>query len=149
MEPDGVQLSVKSDPPGAEVLLGDRLLGTTPLSATLPADVKGPLRLRKRDFVTVERPLQPRDGVASVVARLSPAARGELTLGAVPWAHVTIDGEKRPDTPLARLSLAAGAHAVRLSCPPTNRELRFTVQIEPGKELRHVADLRGDPHLIE
>jgi serine/threonine-protein kinase len=144
-----VQLAVKSEPAGAEVLLGDRLLGTTPLTVEVAGDARGPVRLRKRDYVSVERPLSAKDGVAAIVARLQPLPRGELTLGAVPWAHVTIDGEKKPDTPLAKLSIAAGSHAVHLSCPPTGRELRFTIQIEPGKELRRVADLRGEPHLIE
>jgi hypothetical protein len=144
-----VQLSVRSDPPGAEVLLGEHLLGTTPLTIEVDGDARGPLRLRKRDYAPVERALVPKDGVASIQARLLPLPRGALTLGAVPWAHVTIDGEKKPDTPLAKLSIAAGSHAVRLSCPPTGRELRFTIQIEPGRELRKVADLRGDPHLIE
>jgi hypothetical protein len=62
---------------------------------------------------------------------------------------VIIDGEKRPDTPLAKVPLSAGAHQVRLSCPPTGRELKFTVQIEAGKETRKVADLRGAPKLVE
>ena len=47
------------------------------------------------------------------------------------------------------MALAAGAHQVRLACPPTGKELRFTVQIEPGKETRKVADLRGEPKLVD
>jgi hypothetical protein len=78
-----------------------------------------------------------------------PARRGELTLGALPWAHVTIDGEKRADTPLVRLSLPAGPHAVRLVCPPTGRELKFTVTVEANREVRRVADLRGEPRLVD
>lgn len=39
-EPDTVKLSVESRPEGAEVRLGARVLGTTPLESELPRDVK-------------------------------------------------------------------------------------------------------------
>jgi eukaryotic-like serine/threonine-protein kinase len=149
LEAARVALSVKSDPPGAEVLLGDRALGTTPLSLTLPIALPARVKLRKHDFAVAERAVEPHDGAFAVDVKLAPLPRGELTLGALPWAHVTVDGEKRADTPLAKLSLAAGAHLVKLSCPPTGKELKFSVTIEPGKELRKVADLRAEPHLVE
>ena len=78
-----------------------------------------------------------------------PRARGQLTLNALPWAHVTIDGEPQPDTPIQHLSLTAGPHTVRLQCPPTGRELKFTVVIAADAELRKLADLRAEPHLVE
>jgi hypothetical protein len=149
LEPSPVHLVVRSDPPGAEVVIADRVVGTTPFDARLPLEPGARLKLRKRDFVTVERPLTVAGGAAELDARMQPIARGELTLGALPWAHVTIDGEKRPDTPLSKVPLGAGPHQVRLSCPPTGRELKFTVQIEAGKETRKVADLRADPRLVE
>ncbi len=150
LPPARVQLIVRSDPPGADVTLGDRPLGPTPLDVTLAIDPHARLKLRKRDYVPVDRAIGPvTNGVAAIDAHLTPLPRGELTLGALPWAHVTIDGDKRPDTPLAKVPLAAGAHQVRLTCPPTGRELKFTVQIEAGKETRKVADLRGAPRLVE
>jgi eukaryotic-like serine/threonine-protein kinase len=149
LPPKPAHLIVRSDPSGAEVVLGDRTLGTTPLDLPVALETGARLKIRKRDFVAVERVVTIADGAATVEARLSPLPRGELTLGALPWAHVTIDGEKRPDTPLSKIALAAGAHQVRLACPPTGKELRFTVQIEPGKETRKVADLRGEPKLID
>ena len=138
-----------SDPTGADVLLGDRLLGTTPLELAVAVETGARVKLRKRDFQPVERTITVADGAATVDARLQPLPKGELTLGALPWAHVTIDGEKRPDTPLSKVALPAGAHQVRLVCPPTGKELRFTVQIEPGHETRKVADLRGEPKLVD
>jgi hypothetical protein len=149
LAPAPIKLVVKSDPPGADVLLGDRDLCPTPLATSLALDLPARVKLRKRDFATVERAVEPRAGVASIEARLQPLPRGELTLGALPWAHVSIDGEKRPDTPLSKISIAAGPHQVRLVCPPTGKELKFSVTIEPGKELRRVADLRSEPHLVE
>ena len=114
-----------------------------------PLEPGARLKLRKRDYAPVERAVTVAGGAATVEARLQPLPRGELTLGALPWAHVTIDGDKRPDTPLSKVALAAGPHQVRLVCPPTGKELRFTVQIEPGRETRRVADLRGEPKLVD
>jgi len=149
LSPAKVRLIARTDPAGAEVLLGDRVLGTTPLDLPVALEPGARLKLRKRDYLPVERTVAIADGAATVEARLQPVPRGELTLGALPWAHVTIDGDKRPDTPLSKIALAAGPHQVHLVCPPTGKELRFTVQIEPGKETRKVADLRGDPKLVD
>ena len=72
-----------------------------------------------------------------------------LDLNALPWAHVTIDGEKRADTPLIKLALTTGPHQVKVVCPPTGRELRFTVVVEADKEVKRLADLRGEPKLVD
>jgi tRNA A-37 threonylcarbamoyl transferase component Bud32 len=149
LPPKAARLIVRSDPPGAEVLLGDRTLGTTPVDLAVALESGARLKIRKRDYAPLERAVTVADGAATVEVRLAPLPRGELTLGALPWAHVTIDGEKRADTPLSKVALAAGPHQVRLACPPTGKELRFTVQIEPGKETRKVADLRGEPKLVD
>jgi hypothetical protein len=78
-----------------------------------------------------------------------PRGRGQLTLNALPWAHVTIDGEKVADTPLQRLPLAAGPHTIKLQSPPTGREFKLTVTVEPDEEVRRVVDMRGEPHLTD
>ena len=147
-------LIVRTTPPGVEVRAGDKLLGTTPLERDLPLDGAIALHLRKRGLQPLDRTLEiaafagtPR--TATVNERLTPLAQGALTLNALPWAHVTIDGEKRPDTPLKRLSLPAGPHQVRLQCPPTGRELKFTVVVEADGEVKRLADLRGEPKLVE
>jgi len=149
------RLEVRSEPTGAEIRLGDRVVGTTPATIDLPLDAPQRLRLERRDHVPQERSVRPEELTggpprqATVSLRLEPLPRGQLTLGARPWAHVTIDGEHRPDTPLVRLPLSAGLHSIKLACPATGKELRFIVQIEPGKELRRVADLVGEPRLID
>jgi hypothetical protein len=81
--------------------------------------------------------------------RAAPVGRGQLTLNALPWAHVTIDGDKAPDTPLVKLALPAGPHVVKLVSPPTGREFKLTVTIEPDQEIRRVVDLRGEPSVSE
>jgi hypothetical protein len=140
-------------PPGAEVRSGDKLLGQTPLSVEVPL-ARAELHLRRSGYQPIDRALEPAaftgsPPTASVKAQLSPLQRGTLTLNARPWAHVTIDGEKRPDTPIQKLALPAGPHKVRLVCPPTGHELKFTVVVEADREVTRIADLTGEPKLID
>jgi serine/threonine protein kinase len=155
LDPEVGRLAVRSDPAGADVLVGDHVVGQTPLELEVPLDTPPALRIRRRDYQPVERSLpltafagSPR--AATLTETLKPLPRGELTLGAKPWAQVTIDGEKRPDTPLVRQALAAGPHTIRLYCPPNGRELKFQVVVVAGEVVRKVADLTADPpHLVE
>jgi hypothetical protein len=144
-------LTIKTDPPGAEARLGDQLLGLTPVEAEVPLHGPSALKLRRRGFAPVERALAfgGSPPAANVVEKLAPLPRGQLTLNALPWAHVTIDGEKVADTPLVKWPLTAGPHAVRVVSPPTGRELRLTVVVEADREVRRVIDLRGEPRLTE
>ena len=154
LEVEKARVELRSEPSGAEVKLGDRTLGVTPIAVDLSANGTHRLRFERRDFTPAERTLKPEDMTgdpphASVSLHLEPLPRGQLTLGARPWAHVTVDGERKPDTPIVKLALAVGAHTVKLACPATGKELRFSVQVEAGKEVRRVVDLVGEPRLID
>jgi serine/threonine protein kinase len=148
------RLSLTTTPPGAEARLGDRLLGQTPLEADVPLDGPQALHLRKRGHQPLDISLPPAlftgtPPSAALSEKLIPLGKGELTLNALPWAHVTIDGEKRPDTPLLKYPLPAGPHQVRVACPATGRELKFTVVVEADKEVKRLADLRAEPKLLD
>jgi hypothetical protein len=141
------KLSVKSEPP-AEVRLGDKLMGTTPLDVEIPLDGPMALSLKKRGYATVEKTLTPGPEM-SVSEKLSPLPKGRLTLNALPWAHVTIDGEKAPDTPILKMPITAGPHIIKLQCPPTGREYKLPVLVNPDEDVRRVVDLRGEPKVSE
>jgi hypothetical protein len=141
------KLSVKSDPP-AEVRVGDKLLGTSPLEAEVPLEGAINVSLRRRGYTTVERTLQP-GAELTVTEKLQPLPRGRLTLNALPWAHVFIDGEKAPDTPISKMSITAGPHTIKLQCPPTGREYKLNVVVDPDEDVRRVVDLRGEPRVSE
>ena len=153
--PEHGHVELRSEPPGAEVRDGDRSLGVTPTAVELPLDSTHHLRFERKDYLAAERALRPEEltggppRTITIVQKLEALPRGQLTLGARPWAHVTVDGERRKDTPLVRLPLAVGPHTVKLACPATGKELRFVVQVEAGKEAKRVADLVGEPHLID
>jgi serine/threonine-protein kinase len=147
------RLRVTTTPPGAEVRLGDKSLGNSPVDAEIPI-AAGKLIIRKRGFDPIERNIElasfsGNPPVAQLVEKLSPVGRGELTVNALPWAHVFIDGKQVGDTPLSKVGLSAGSHQIRLQSPSTGREMRFSVAIETGTELRRVADLRGEPKFID
>ncbi|HZS40756.1 MAG TPA: serine/threonine-protein kinase [Polyangia bacterium] len=146
-------LSVRTVPAGAEVRWGERVLGASPLEVDVPVAAAA-LKLRARGFAPFERAV---DAAAftgtpptfSVSEKLRALGKGTLTLGAIPWAHVTVDGEKKRDTPIVGLSLPAGAHQVWLQCPATGREIKLTVNIDPDAEVKRVVDLNGEPKIIE
>ena len=146
------RLVLRTTPPGAEAHLGDRSLGVTPVDIDVPI-ATGTITFRRRGYDPIDHAVDPSAYVgnpptATITERLNPVARGALTLNALPWAHVSIDGEKRADTPL-RLQLPAGVHQIRLVSPPTGRELRFSVVVDAGGEVRRVVDLRGEPHFVD
>ena len=71
------------------------------------------------------------------------AAPGFLLVVVSPWADVTIDGQPVGQTPLARISLAPGAHTVRLVHPEFQPYPR-TVVVKSGETTRLAVDLRQD-----
>jgi eukaryotic-like serine/threonine-protein kinase len=73
----------------------------------------------------------------------TPEADGALLVVARPWADVSVDGVPRGQTPLARISLPPGPHAVLLTHPdyqPYPRRLT----IRPGETTRLTVDLATD-----
>jgi serine/threonine protein kinase len=67
-------------------------------------------------------------------------ADGALLLVVRPWADVSVDGVPRGETPLARIALRPGPHAVLLT-HPDYRPYPRRVTIRPGETLRLAVDL--------
>lgn len=93
----------------------------------------------RRDAGRVDAGLPPADA-APAVPDAAPATtapkpqRGFLTINALPWAHVEVDGRRLKDrTPVLRHPLPAGAHTVRLIGPDGSSWSR-RVTIKPGRE---------------
>jgi len=76
------------------------------------------------------------------------ALAAKVTINAVPWAEVRIDGRSIGTTPRRNLSLAAGAHTLELSCPPLGRSARVQLRAVSGGTHRVLADLSADPPQI-
>ncbi len=73
----------------------------------------------------------------------TPEADGALLVVARPWADVSVDGVPRGQTPLARIPLPPGPHAVLLTHPDYQPYPR-RVTIRPGETFRLTIDLATD-----
>jgi serine/threonine-protein kinase len=73
----------------------------------------------------------------------TPVAEGALLVVARPWADVSVDGVPRGQTPLGRIPLPAGPHAVLLTHPDYQPYPR-RVTIRPGETFRLTVDLATD-----
>jgi hypothetical protein len=74
-------------------------------------------------------------------------AKGYLTVNAVPWGTVTVDGAGKRETPVRRLPLAAGKHSVRVRYEPDGSSVSATVTVAAGKEIVCVANFRSGKEL--
>ncbi len=110
-----------------------------------PAPVHAPAEPRVGPPVASAPPPTEADPAPEEHAPSPAAAPVPLTVTAMPWAEVTIDGTLVGQTPQDGLPLAPGAHTVVLRCPPTGHELTRTVELAPGEPLRLHADLSIDP----
>jgi eukaryotic-like serine/threonine-protein kinase len=73
----------------------------------------------------------------------TPLPDGALLVLVTPWADVSIDGQPRGQTPLARIPLPPGPHDVRLTHPDYAPFPRRVV-IRPGETFRLVVDLPSE-----
>ena len=73
----------------------------------------------------------------------TPQADGALLVVVRPWADVSVDGVPRGQTPLARIPLSPGPHAVSLTHPDYQPYPR-RVTIRPGETFRLTVDLATD-----
>jgi serine/threonine protein kinase len=73
----------------------------------------------------------------------TPVAEGALLVVARPWADVSVDGVPRGQTPLGRIPLPPGPHAVLLTHPDYQPYPR-RVTIRPGETFRLAVDLATD-----
>jgi serine/threonine-protein kinase len=69
----------------------------------------------------------------SLVATL--ARKGSLSVNAIPWANVFVDGTAYGHTPRLRLPLDAGRHQLRLVTQAGDARTR-TIDIAPGHDTR-------------
>jgi hypothetical protein len=69
---------------------------------------------------------------------------GRISINAVPWADVLIDGTAAGQTPLANLSLPIGSHEITFRHPQFG-EKKQTVVVKAEGLLKITQTLSGDP----
>lgn len=74
--------------------------------------------------------------------RPKPSPTVSISLNAVPWAHVEIDGQAVGNTPLREVKVAVGKHAVRMTHPPDGTERAFSIEVTERAGQSFIFDLR-------
>jgi hypothetical protein len=153
------RLRVVTDPPGAEVRVDGKLVGTSPVTTgMLDPGSYHPVIATLSGYAPARRAakLEPR-GVTEVklsfeldapaVAEATPvpsAGVGYLTAATKPAARLTIDGRDTgrwtPVPPANPIALPAGAHTIVFETAD-GRRLEEQLQIEPGKTARLIRSL--------
>lgn len=82
------------------------------------------------------------NGLDAGAAPTAPRTPGSLALEATPWAEVTLDGRPIGETPLANVSVTAGPHTLVFRNPETGKQVKRSVQVQPGQRLSLRVDLR-------
>jgi hypothetical protein len=136
IEPGWISVTAPFD---MELYEQGKLLGTTGIDRImLPAGrhdievVNQAIGYREARTVTV----QP-NRVAAMSITLP---KGTISLNAIPWATVTIDGENAGDTPIGNLSLTIGPHEVVFTNPQLG-EQRRVITVTQGSPVRFSIDL--------
>jgi hypothetical protein len=79
--------------------------------------------------------------------RPAPAAR-HLTVNAVPWAEVELDGRRLGPTPVRRAEVRPGRRSLVLRCPPLGAEASTHFDVPADRDVTIFADLSADPPRI-
>jgi len=67
---------------------------------------------------------------------------GRLSVDAVPWATVSLDGRELGETPLADLEVPLGPHTLIATNPETGKRVRRRITVTPRQPLAVRLDLR-------
>jgi serine/threonine protein kinase len=114
-----------------QVFEGGKLLGSTRTERImLPAgahDIE--LRNDAAGFTTTRMVQVPPGKVAHVSVQLPD---GSLSLNAVPWAEVWLDGQRIGETPVGNVAVRAGSHEL-IFRHPQHGEIRQTVVVKAGE----------------
>jgi len=127
-------------PTELQVFEGDRLLGTTRVDPLMLPTGTHTLRLSSASAgVDLTRVVKIARG-RTVRLQVS-VPPGTLSVNAVPWAAVSIDGRDVGETPLGNVELSPGLHEVAFTHPELGQR-RQQVTVRSGATARLSVDLR-------
>ncbi|HSA60583.1 MAG TPA: serine/threonine-protein kinase [bacterium] len=81
------------------------------------------------------------------IVALPVQAKGYLSVQAVPWGTVRVDGGRGRETPVRRLPLSPGRHSVRVAYEPDGSSVAASITVVSGKEIVCIAKFRGGKEL--
>jgi len=136
------ELSVATQPEGAEIYLDGKLMGITPLTLGRVAEGSKVLRLVHRFHEDLVETIEIESGGHLQLERTLPAATGGLWIVSNPTdGEIELDGERLDETtPLTLPDLNTGTHEVTVSYP-NHRSVTQSVEVLPGKTTKVVMDM--------
>jgi hypothetical protein len=146
--PPVTQASDTEKPPQGTATSGGTVGGTSTLVPVPPVDTKdaGAGEEEKPEAGVSTPPASPADAGSEDPGEKpgprSPKRTGFLTVDAVPWALITVEGKPAGQTPRARLTVPAGNVDIEFRNPETGKTARRRVRVLPGKESFVKVDLR-------
>ncbi|MEJ2056396.1 MAG: PEGA domain-containing protein [Desulfofustis sp.] len=133
LDPDWAEITITSEPAGAQVLIDGASAGQTPLTAELLSG-NHRLMLSKELFISNEQTIEVKANINADYRFPMEPQPGRLQLSSKPaGAVVTIDNEYRGVTPLV-LSLAPGAEQMIQLSHPGHKTLKHSVELSPGEK---------------
>jgi hypothetical protein len=129
-----------SSPVELQVFEGDRLVGTSQSDRILMTAGRHDLDLVNETLGYRDRKsVQVTGGkLASIKAQLP---KGSLSINAIPWAEVFVDGDRVGETPIGNLTLTIGPHEI-IFRHPQFAEQRHAVTVTTKAPARVSVDLR-------
>jgi hypothetical protein len=114
-----------------QVLEGGKLLGSSRMERIMVPAGAHDIELRNDAAgFTTTRSVQVQPGKVARVAVQLPD--GSLSLNAVPWAEVWLDGQRVGETPVGNVTVRAGTHEL-IFRHPQHGEIRQTVVVKAGE----------------
>jgi hypothetical protein len=127
-------------PVALEVYEDDHLIGTSAVDRIMLSAGSHSLRLTSQALnFEVRQSVDVATGQTRVVRPALP--NGTLSINALPWAEVWVDGERKGETPIGNLSASIGQHEVVFRHPQLG-EQRRSVTVTTGGITRVGVDLR-------
>ncbi len=136
----------RSSPAGAQVVLNGNVVGNSPYrftSGTPGRRYTATFKLDGYEDATASGTF-PGEGQitarATLTKKAKPAGKATININAKPWATVYLDGKNVGNTPMST-QVDAGAHVVRLVCPPLDAEKTIPFNVTAGETRSVTADL--------
>ena len=144
----GASVDIISDPAGAEVMLGGRLRGRTPLHLSGLSLGRYPLEVRKEGFLPYAEPVRVEEEGASYVVRvtLAPAVSAKSFINVSsqpPGAAVKLNGKPSGVTPVSFGPLEPGRYELTIEYQDFPAQTR-TIDVKAGA--LHEVKVRFETH---
>lgn len=135
-------LRVNTDPEGAKVYINGNYAGESPVEISAFNEVeKYNVLIKKDGYKDWKRTVSMgNDRILSLQIKLEPSF-GHLSINAIPWAEVIIDGKGYGETPLINLKLQTGTHKILLVNKNLNVQREMEIKIDEDGHVKKVVDL--------